>query len=62
MPKHDNLLAVRAAYAPVRAAYAPVRAGVCSDDFCHLTQYPRTEVLGRNCKFLQVGERASPAG
>ena len=34
---------------------------VCSDDFCHLTQYPRTEVLGRNCKFLQASQRASPA-
>lgn len=26
-----------------------------SDAFLELTEYPREEVLGRNCRFLQVG-------
>lgn len=25
----------------------------CSDTFCHLTGYDRSEVIGRNCRFLQ---------
>lgn len=30
-----------------------------SDAFLELTEYPREEVLGRNCRFLQVGNCAS---
>jgi PAS domain-containing protein len=30
-----------------------------SDAFLELTGYPREEVLGRNCRFLQVCSRAA---
>jgi PAS domain-containing protein len=33
-----------------------------SDAFLDLTEFPREEVLGRNCRFLQVGLTAAAHG